>query len=148
MHEELAIDDKVASILSLALRLDGFFPEFKAEHVNKIFPRSRLYAYASGSQVIVQGEGGRDLYVIYSGSVEVGKTFGSAGIQVAALGVGGVFGEIGLLQGGARSATVVTSEDSSIFRLVYEDMSYLLNYNRELAAHLKAMAARRIEPPR
>lgn len=139
----LAADDGTACAVSLALKLQGFFPEFKLEHLQKIFPRSGLFAYSDGAAVVSQGEEGQDLFVVLEGSVIVRQEMGSAGAEVATLGCGAIVGEIALLEGGARTATVVAAGEAKLFRLAAADLRYLLANNRELSEHLKALACRR-----
>jgi CRP-like cAMP-binding protein len=140
---KIAADDALAEVLSRALKLEGFFPEFKAEHVEKLFPNSGLYDYPAGYRLIEQGEAGRDVYIILSGSVEVSQSFGTAAAQVAVLKRGELLGEIALLTDGVRRATAMLLERSQIFRLVYDDIKYILTHNPELASHLKGLAEAR-----
>ncbi len=68
--------------------------------------------------VIRQGDAPDDLYVVEQGALEV-TVNGPAGGQehVADLGPGDFFGEIGLLRGIARTATVRTTSPSSLYRI-------------------------------
>lgn len=143
MIEKLRIDDAVARLLNRALKLDGFFPEFTADHAQMIFLRSGLYLYAKGTRVVEQGEKGRDLYVLEKGKLDVLRKEGEDSKRVAVLKDGDIFGEIGMLKDGVRSATVVAAEDSRIFRLVYQDIQYLLLHNKELGDHLSRLIAQR-----
>ncbi len=141
---EITVDEGVAATLSKALQLAGFFPEFTAAEAAKVFPRSALWFYPDRRVIIAQGEAGRDLFVVVSGSVTVSKTVGESGGEIATLGAGQLFGEIALVQGGQRRASVVARGDCQVFHLVFEDLSYLLNNHKELAEHLKALAYRRL----
>ncbi|MDD5629075.1 MAG: cyclic nucleotide-binding domain-containing protein [Elusimicrobia bacterium] len=140
----LVCDDRFAEFLAGALRLESFFPEFRAIHVDKCFPRSGLYAYPDGYHVVEQGERGRDIYVIYSGWVEIVQSLGSAGAGLARLGPGDILGEIALLRDGVRVATAVAGGQAQIFRLVFADNQYLLQHNPALCQHLAALAAERL----
>lgn len=133
----------MAELLNRLLKLEGFFPEFKAEHAAKIFPRSGLWYYPKDYHVIEQGEVGRDLFIIRLGRVSISKSFGDAGADVADLGPETMFGETGLLREGQRTATAIVSEEAQIYRLDYGDIQYLLTNNRELADHLQQLARER-----
>lgn len=139
----IPVDDRIASVLGKALKLDGFFPEFKAEHVTHLFPKSRLTRYPPGVHIIEQGDSGRDLFVICLGQVAVSQVFGAAGAALGELKEGDIFGEIGLIRDGLRTATVITSVESQVFRLAFEDLTYLLTHNSALANHLKSLAQKR-----
>ena len=145
MIRKLKVDDHVASLLNQALKLEGFFPEFKEEHIEKIFLRSGLYFYPKGVNVVEQAAKGRDLYVIERGNLAVIRKDGDTSRCIANLKEGDIFGEIGLLQG-VRIATVVAEEDSKIFRIVHADIQYLLKHNHALGAHLDQLAKTRLEP--
>ena len=140
----LPIDDDCAALLYRALNLEGFFPELTAQQAGMLFPRSELRYYPPGLPVIRQGEEGRDLFILQSGQVSVTMEYGNAGAQVATLGPGEIFGEIGLIKDGVRSATVTTAADSRIFRLAFADVQYLLKNNAGLGRHLEALATLRL----
>jgi CRP-like cAMP-binding protein len=141
----IVCDDYFAQFLSEALRLESFFPEFRASHIVKCFPRSGLYSYPNGCHVVEQGDQGRDLFIVYTGAVEILRSLGSAAAGLARLGPGEILGEIALLRDGVRMATAVAGGEAQIFRLVFEDMQYLLQHNPPLCEHLRALAAKRLD---
>ncbi|MCX5789059.1 MAG: cyclic nucleotide-binding domain-containing protein [Elusimicrobia bacterium] len=138
------IDEDCAALLFGALKLEGFFPELTADQARKLFPHSALHRFPAESSVVRQGEPGRDLFIIQSGEVSVTLEFGSAGAQVATMGPGEIFGEIGLMKDGVRSATVTASTESRIFRLAFADVQYLLQHNAALGRHLQSLATARL----
>ncbi|MCR4296353.1 MAG: cyclic nucleotide-binding domain-containing protein [Elusimicrobia bacterium] len=138
-----APNDAEAVIVARSLRLESFFPEFSGELCSKIFPRSGVCAYAADEFVIEQGESGRDLFVILAGSVSVTISMGSAGAEVATLGEEALLGEVALLRDGTRTASARAIIPTRAFRLMFEDMSYILRNNPELAAHLQGLAQQR-----
>ncbi len=140
----LTVTDDTAAILNKTLRLGRFFPEFTADHVGQLFPHSGLNYYPANHTLISQGETGRDIFVICLGSVKISKTFGEAGAELAVLKTGDMFGEIALVRDGIRMATAVTGEESQIYRLVYQDIQYILKNNPALVEHLKGLAYKRL----
>lgn len=143
----LPIDSETADLLNRVLELSSFMPGLKAEHLRSLFPRSGLFAYPPQAVVVEQGEEGRDLFVICLGKAEVQQGYGSAMGQIAVLDSGSIIGEIALLRGHGRTATVVTTEESRIYRLSYEDIQYILANNPPLAAHLTQLASERLGLP-
>lgn len=135
--------DSEAAVVSRVLRLDSFFPEFTGEQCSKIFPRSGVGVYSVDEFVIEQGESGRDLFVLLEGSVSVTISMGSAGAEVATLGAEALFGEVALLRDGLRMASARAIVPTRAFRLMFEDMGYILQNNPELAAHLQGLARER-----
>lgn len=143
--QKLAIDEAVADLLNKTLKLEGFFPEFKKEHLEKVFLRSGYYFYPKGTRVLEQGTTGRDLYIVMHGRLAVYRNEGTVNRRVGSLKDGDVFAEIGLLNDGLRVATVEAEDDSRLFRLVYADIQYLLDNNKELGMHLTALAQKRLK---
>jgi CRP-like cAMP-binding protein len=67
----------------------------------------RRRAFASGEEIVSEGEGGVGFFFIESGSVAVTQD----GARRATLGTGDHFGEIALLAGADRTATVSAETD-------------------------------------
>ena len=135
--------DADAAVVARALRLESFFPEFNGELCAKVFPRSGVALYDAGAMLIEQGETGRDLFVVLSGRVSITLSMGSASAELAALAAESLLGEVALLRDGTRTATAVATIPTRAFRLVFEDVGYVLQNNPELAAHLQGLAKQR-----
>jgi len=65
----------------------------------------------AGTELIREGESGREFFAIAEGEVEVSQ----AGRPIATEETGDVFGEIALLHGIPRTATVTATEPSRLF---------------------------------
>jgi CRP-like cAMP-binding protein len=65
----------------------------------------------AGTELIREGESGREFFAIAEGEVEVSQ----AGTPIATEEKGDVFGEIALLHGIPRTATVTATEPSRLF---------------------------------
>jgi len=79
---------------------------------------TRQVSYPKGNVVFYEGDPGDFLLIILSGKVKV-VLLGESGqeINLAALGEGSFFGEMSLLDGAPRSATVVTLGKSTFLQL-------------------------------
>jgi cAMP-dependent protein kinase regulator len=77
-----------------------------------------LEQFNEGDIVITEGEQGSSLYVIVSGEVKV-FTRGPKGesVNLAKLGAGDFFGEVSVLTGKPRTATITASTQSELLRL-------------------------------
>lgn len=101
----------------------------------KDFPR--------GTILFREGDGGQEMFIIQKGKVQVRKRIGTREEVLAELGEGEFFGEMALLIGLGRSATVEVIEDSKLLVIRPETFSSLLKGNVEIAVKmLKKMASR------
>jgi small-conductance mechanosensitive channel/CRP-like cAMP-binding protein len=105
--------------------------------------------YGRGEVLARQGESGDTFFIIRSGRVriDVDDILGDslAAVTVNHLGPGDFFGEMALLTGAARGATVTAEEDTEILLVASQDIAPLLQANPELPERLGAVLARRLE---
>ena len=94
----------------------------------------------AGEVVCEEGEPGHDFYVIATGEVAVERS----GAVAAKLHAGDHFGELALLDGGPRSATVRATSDCRLYVLHEASFVSLLNEVPALAQKLLASLARRL----
>ncbi|MEA2002841.1 MAG: cyclic nucleotide-binding domain-containing protein [Actinomycetota bacterium] len=95
-------------------------------------------AHPQGTSVVRQGDPGDALCIIAEGSVEVRRD----GHVVAQMTVGEFFGELSLIDGEPRSATVVAVEDVVLLTLSAADFDSLLSIPYVARAALKSLAER------
>lgn len=99
-----------------------------------------------GEALFEQGDAGKDMFLVQSGRVGILAN----GVQVEEVGPGGIFGEMSLIDGSARSASVVGLEPSEILPinersfvyLVHETPYFALDVMRTLAARIRRMNER------
>ncbi|MEA3065301.1 MAG: hypothetical protein QOJ27_1753 [Sphingomonadales bacterium] len=97
----------------------------------------------AGEAIIVEGDEGRDIFVIRQGSMVVEKAIGGKPIFLSYLPAGSYVGEMALLEGGRRSATVRAAIKSEVIRIDGEAFRRLLDRKPELLARARRdMAAR------
>jgi type IV pilus assembly protein PilB len=100
------------------------------------------------AEVIVrEGAPGVSMYIIKSGLVEVRKKDPATGIDflVAQLSQGAAVGEMSLLTGKPRSATVTTVHPTVVFTLTRADFRNLLTQHPEISIGLARILAERLE---
>ncbi len=98
----------------------------------------KLHAVRLGNDVVRQGDEGSSLFVVSVGMVDV--TLGNPGPEsrrVARLGAGEYFGEMSLLAGEARMATVTTHTDCQLLEIDKDALKPVFDRNPEL---MQAMA--------
>ncbi|HET7521023.1 MAG TPA: cyclic nucleotide-binding domain-containing protein [Candidatus Limnocylindria bacterium] len=99
----------------------------------------------AGYCLMRQGDNGAEMYVIVSGQVAVERN----GQRLNTLGPGDLFGEIALLDGGPRTATVTAEQDTRLLVVSHREFHSMMEEFPEVAAEvLNALAhrIRRLEP--
>ena len=107
--------------------------------------RLTLVRFKAGETIFQIGEPGDALYVMSSGEAEVffkNDTGERIVLEVATR--GDFFGELSLLDGGSRSASVVATQDTEALRLDRGHLSQFLQAHPEAAMDLLAAMGRRL----
>jgi CRP/FNR family transcriptional regulator, cyclic AMP receptor protein len=104
--------------------------------------RAIQIVYREGEAVVVEGEGGAGFYVILDGSASVAVE----GHLQRGLGPGDSFGELSIISGRARSATVVAATDLHCAVFTPWEFRALLEEHPCVAAALRRQIARYLEP--
>jgi CRP/FNR family cyclic AMP-dependent transcriptional regulator len=94
----------------------------------------------AGKMLIRQGDSGGDLMVLASGQVAVVRDGG----HIRTLGPGDFFGEIALIDGGLRTATITTEEPSRLVVLGRREFHAVMDEFPEVASRILATMADRI----
>ena len=95
-----------------------------------------------GEQVFREGDEGDAWYVVFDGTANVLKTSAAGTAQIASLGPGACFGEMAILDGLTRSATVIADSPLTVFRFRRERFDKLLEQGSLGAYKLVAAMAR------
>ena len=117
--------------------------------------------FAAGERIIEEGSAGDSFFIIDRGEVEVVKSVGGAPRALARLMEGQFFGEMALLTGETRTATIVAATDADVFSLdkagfqeilltnptIAEDISTILVERREALHHVVVDSAVALETP-
>ena len=113
----VSIEDMLANT-SLFSRVDR-------DELHNIAGWVQIQNYTSGQVIDREGDLGTSLHIIREGSVDVYQSYGDDDQQLlASFGEGDFFGEMALLLGRPRSATVVATSDTeclSILRNTFQD---------------------------
>lgn len=113
------------------LRRINYFEQCSDVEILQLIEYGYRQIYPSEQIVCEEGEPGDSFYIILQGTVEI---FSRRVEQyIATLNEGEFFGEMSLLMGIPRSATVRTLEDSVLFVIERNDLQRLLENHRELA---------------
>ena len=99
--------------------------------------------FSAGEKLISAGEPGQSMFVMSEGLVSVRIPQGDNELDVAAFSPGDFFGEMSLLTGEPRSASVVAVTDTVAFEINKADIEHLLETNPSAAEALSMAAAER-----
>jgi CRP-like cAMP-binding protein len=94
----------------------------------------------AGKVLMRQGEIGSDMMVIVNGSVSVERD----GSRLNTLGPGDFFGEIALVDGGPRTATVTAEEPSRLLVITHRDFHSMMEEFPEVADQVMNALANRV----
>lgn len=128
----------------LALRYVNLFDLLPAQLHRQLAESSSVRLYAPGEIVIREGDPGAELFVVLEGEVAVLIDRGARqSSEVARLGRGEFFGEMSLMTGEPRTATVRAVEATEVLVVAREPFKELLVGRPELAEKLSMMLAER-----
>jgi CRP/FNR family transcriptional regulator, cyclic AMP receptor protein len=108
-----------------AIRRVPLFAELSDDELAQVARLFKQRTFAPGETVAKEGSGGAAFYLIESGTANVTV----AGRERAALGPGDYFGEIALIDEGARSATITAVEELDCYGLTFWDFRPLVQEN-------------------
>src|SRR5215471_489362 len=123
------------------------FAELSPESLGKLGRCLKVAEFPPSEVIVREGAPGVSMYVIKSGLVEVRKKDPATGIDflVAQLAEGSAVGEMSLLTGKPRSATVTTVQPTVVFTLTRADFRNLLTQHPEISLGLARILAERLE---
>ena len=114
------------------------------EDVAEVVDLAEVRTVRAGEVVLAEGDAGTDIFVIRRGSMIVEKAIGGRAVFLSYLPAGSYVGEMALLDGGLRVATVKAAIRSEVIRLPGEAFARLLERKPDLRRKALAdMAARR-----
>jgi CRP/FNR family transcriptional regulator, cyclic AMP receptor protein len=117
------------------------FAHVSGRHVRKIASLGTVVRYESGAWVVRRGQDGDAFYVVLDGRATVTR---SRGLPDVRIGAGGYFGEMALLDGRPRSATVVAATELTCLRLGRSAFQKALRAEPQLSTALLRSLAERI----
>jgi voltage-gated potassium channel len=118
-----------------------FFTMIGAAAIAEVARLLRPRDYPAGAVIVRRGEPGECMYFIAAGELEVEVEPGSKRLQLQA---GEFFGEIALLTGAARTATVVATQACTLLRLDIVDFRELIGRQPDLARIIYDAAHQRL----
>ena len=120
------------------LKKVSLFQSFNPQELERLAGLFKQVAFAKGDVVCREGEKGDCFYIIESGELEVITGEKSGGV-VNRMGPGEFFGEIALLEGGQRTATIQCSRDADLLILNRDDFDTYFLKNAKALLYLSKL---------
>jgi CRP-like cAMP-binding protein len=117
------------SDLHRSLQRVPLFSRVDEKELRRVAKNFRRQTFAAGDEIAVEGREGVGFFVIESGTARVSR----GGEDVRTLADGDYFGEIALIDGGPRSATVVAETDITCYGMTAWAFRPLVESNADLA---------------
>jgi hypothetical protein len=138
--------EEKADISTRELDSIPLFSGIPAEELVSVLTAVRPEKVAAGQVVVREGEPGDTLYLIVQGTLRV-STRGQEGedVALAALGAGDFFGEVALLTGRPRTATVSALTEAELLALDRATVDRLRAMHPKIDASLTEFHSRRAE---
>ena len=127
---------------SLLARTD-LFESLEAAEIQSLGSALRQRRVDAGTDVVRQGEEGNSLFVVVDGLFEVRQESNGLCRAVARLEPGQCFGEMSLLSGEPRSATVTALTEGTLFELASAGLSPVMQRRPEIAETLSRILVER-----
>lgn len=127
-----------------ALEQVSIFSPLRPEERDRLAETISFTVFAAGESLVIQGAEGQHLFVLTKGSVEVRVSVGgSLPRGVATLAAPDFFGEMGLLTGEPRNATVVALTDVEAWRVEKSHFREILEKRPAVAEAIAKLVAQR-----
>jgi CRP-like cAMP-binding protein len=129
--------------LSVRLSKVPLLHRLPPEEVQALIPYVTSRIYRAGTTIIRQGEPGDSLFIIEKGAVDIVDVKNQMQ-KIASISDGGIIGEIALLTGEPRSATVVAATDVRVWIVLKEHFDLVIAHSPKLAEAVRKLADERI----
>jgi CRP-like cAMP-binding protein len=135
--------DTVAAVDSTRLAQVPLFADLAPEHLARVAAACNELHVDEGDTLLREGDFGYSLFAITAGTADVLQDEAVIGT----LGPGDVFGEIAVLSGGRRTATVVATSPLELLVFFNRDLWKLEHNAPEIVASLRETIAARLGGP-
>lgn len=141
----LGIGDQERRQLREDLRKVNYFSDLAWVDFNEVVNRTQFFTCKAGETLFKQGDEADTLFVIYEGEVEVRHKEGlfKRSKPIERLSAGHFFGEMALIDGSRRTATVKAATAAKLFVLRRQEVDEMMLENPAFRKHMMAMAETR-----
>ena len=127
------------------LKYVPIFSDLGEDQLNKIAIMGSFHNYENDSVILFEREKSEGLFIIAEGKVKVSRfSYDGREVILTILNESDIFGEMSILDGHPRSATVTAIEDSEVFIIKKADFLKLLKNNHDVAIAMLQELTRRL----
>jgi small-conductance mechanosensitive channel/CRP-like cAMP-binding protein len=141
MRHRVAAEAADPGAVDAAIRSVEIFAALSDEERAQLVRAAKIQMYAAGEVIVRQGDPGQSMFVVAGGEVVVGLD--APRREVARLGRGGFFGEMSLLAGDPRTATVTAVTDCELVEIAIDSFRRFVLANPAAVDQISAAAAAR-----
>ncbi len=134
---------EVQTTARIILRQQPLFRCLTDDHLDALLPRGHVVHFGRDEKLIQQGATADSMFVLVDGEASVWVERNGTSKPVAQLRSGDCFGEMSLLTGEPRSATVIAQTDCEVVEIKKSVLARSLKENPDLLAQLSELLARR-----
>jgi CRP-like cAMP-binding protein len=125
------------------LRGEPLFDCLDDAQLDNILHSARINHYGRGERVIEEGADGESMFIVLRGSVHVSVLRNGSHIRLGSMRSGDCFGEMSLLTGEPRSATIRADSDCEVLEISKEVMGEVMRDSPETMTQLSEILAKR-----
>src|SRR5215471_8552446 len=125
------------------LRGVPMFADLSADFIEHLKSSVELLRFAPGQVIAGQGDAADSFYLVRIGFVKISENYPGGELVLAYVSRGDYFGEIGLLGGGARTATCTALDHVELVRITGDDFRQMVERFPNIRQGLEAAAGER-----
>ena len=130
-------------VAKTSLRRQPFLQLLAPSQLDRLLSDARLLRFGRGEHIIEQGAEGRSMFILVHGQADVFVKINGEEKHVATLRDGDYCGEMSLLTGDARTASVQARTDCEMWEIGKETLADILADNQTLLEQLSEILAKR-----
>ena len=142
--QDLAFDEHVNVVTERLGKVDIFAP-LSDEETERLAQLSEVRVFAPGESIVRMGQEGNSMFVIMRGSVDVQISNDGVTKSVNKLRENDFFGEMSLLTGQPRTATVVAIDETEVLRISKDSVRPIFEANPNLVNSISEIVEERRE---
>ncbi len=130
---------------ALVLKQTPLFGQLSEDHLARLVELARTQRYSKERVIFNEGDPGAALYVVVRGRIKISQSSPDGKARtLGLLGPGAVFGELAVLDGGARSADAVVLEDAELLTIPRDAFLAFLEVHPQVAMNLLLVLSQRL----